>query len=77
MKEKTLIFWDKGTQPTILAQVPTDPGRTAAASRDGITAGTIFTFTREGAVFTKESLGACCKNEKENYCSTVPTDFII
>lgn len=65
MKEKTRIFWDKGIEPTILAQVSTDPGRTAAASRDGITAGTIFTFTGEGAVFTKESLGACCKKKKK------------
>lgn len=42
----------------ILAQVSTDPGRTAAAPSDGITAGTIFTLTGEGAVFTKMSLGA-------------------
>lgn len=43
----------------ILAQVSTDPRRTAAAPIDRITAGTIFTLTGEGAVFTKISLGTC------------------
>lgn len=43
---------------TILAQVSTDTRRTAAASTDRVTAGTIFTLTGEGAVLTKVSLGA-------------------
>lgn len=42
----------------ILAQVSTDPRRAAAAPRNRITAGTIFTLAGEGAVFTKISIGA-------------------
>lgn len=58
------FVWDGGRQLTILAEVSTDPRRTAASPSDRITAGTIFTLTGEGAVFPKISLGACCEIEK-------------
>lgn len=64
IKEQMFLSGTKAGQLTILAQVSTDPGRTAAAPSDRITAGTIFTLTGEGAVFTKISLGACCENKK-------------
>lgn len=59
MEGKTTCVWEKGSQLTILAQVSTDPRRTAAAPSDGITGGAIFTLAGEGAVFTKLSLGTC------------------
>lgn len=46
-----------------MAQVSTDPRWAAAAPSDGITAGTVFTLTGEGAVFTEISLGARCEVE--------------
>ena len=50
---------------TILAHVSTDPGWTAAAATDWITAGTILTLTGEGAVLTKISLWTGCENNKK------------
>lgn len=52
------------THLTILAKLSTDPWWTAAAPGDGVTAPTVFTFRREGAVFTKKSLRACWEIKK-------------
>lgn len=49
---------------TILAELSTDPWWTAAAPGDGVAAPPVFTFRREGAVFTEESLRACWEMEK-------------
>lgn len=43
---------------TILAKLSTNPWWTAAAPGDGVAAAAVFTFRREGAVFTIKSLGA-------------------